>query len=91
MRAQPNFSTYAAFIAGFAIFLWAQADDAKRIGNPPSSARLAAQDEARALARRALAERQACGHHDTAEWLDSQTMRCLRNMDQPTLIAGGRP
>lgn len=91
MRARPNFSTYAAFIAGFATFLWAQADDAKRIGNPPSAAWLAAQDEARALARRALAEQQACSHKATAEWLDDHTMRCLPNVDQPDLIAGGRP
>lgn len=89
MNAHPNVSTGAALIAGFAIFLWAQADDAQRIGNPPSAAQLAAQDEARALARRALAEQQACSNTATAEWLDTHTMRCLRNVDRPTLIAGG--
>lgn len=91
MTARPNLSTLAALLAVFAVFFWAQADDAKRIGNQPSDARLAAQGEARALARRALADQQACSHKATAEWLDSQTMRCLRNIDQPTLIAGGRP
>jgi hypothetical protein len=90
MNAHPNVSTGAALIAGFAIFFWAQADDAQRIGNPPSAAQHAAQVEARAIARRGWAEQQACSNQATAEWQDDQTMRCLRNVDQPTLIAGGR-
>lgn len=91
MNARPHLSTGAAVIAVLAIIFWAQADDAKQIGNPPSAAWLAAQEEARALAHRALAEQQACSHKATVEWLDDHTMRCLPNVDQPDLIAGGRP
>lgn len=91
MTSRPNLTTAAALLAVFAAFFWAQHDDASRIGNPPTAAAQAAQEEAEAIASREWAGQQVCGPRATPEWLDSTTLRCLRHADQPTLIAGGRP
>lgn len=47
--------------------------------------------EAEALASRDWAGQQACGPHATPEWLDDKMLRCLRNLDTPLSVAGGRP
>lgn len=79
MNTGPNLTTGAAVLAVFAVFFWAQHDDAQRIGTPPSAAALAAQEEAEALASREWAGRQVCGPNLEADWLDDKTLRCLRH------------
>ena len=52
---------------------------------------LADREDAAAMNSREWAGRQACGPNSTPEWLDAKTLRCLRNLDDPKLVAGGRP
>lgn len=90
--ARPNLTTAAALLAVFAVFFWAQADDAQRIGaHPLPAAAHAAQEEAEAIASREWAGQQVCGPRATPEWLDKSTLICLKHVDQPTRVAGGRP
>ena len=89
--SRPNLGTFLLLLALFAAFFWAQADDAQRIGNAPSAAAQAAQEEAEAIASREWAAKQACGPHADPEWLDDKTLRCLKHVDQPTRVAGGQP
>lgn len=91
MTDRPKLSTALLLLAIFAIFGLAQFDDARQLGNPPTAAEQAAQEEAEAIASREWAGQQACGPRATPEWLDAKTLRCLRHVDQPTRVAGGRP
>lgn len=91
MTDRPNMKTGAGVIALFALLFWAQHDDAQRIGNPPSAAAQAAQEEAEAIAIREYAAQQACGRGKTPQWIDDKTVECLRPVDQPTRVAGGAP
>lgn len=91
MTSRPNLNTLAALLAVFATFFWAQADDARQLGIPPSAAAQAAQEEAEAIASREWAGQQVCGPHATPEWLDAKTLQCLRHVDQPTRVAGWAP
>lgn len=53
---------------------------------------LADREDAAALeSRKWVAAQFACPKGQTAEWLDDKTIRCLRNLDRPELVAGGRP
>lgn len=90
MTDRPNLTTAAALLAVFAVFFWAQADDAQRMGNAPSAASQAAQEEAETIASREWAGQQVCGPRATPEWLDDKTLRCLKHVDQPTRVAGGQ-
>lgn len=80
MTHRPNLTTLAALLAVFAVFFWAQSDDAQRIGTPPSAAAQAAQQEAEAIASRQWAGQQVCGPHATPEWLDDKTLVCYREV-----------
>lgn len=85
MTNRPNLTTFAALVAVFAVFFWAQADDAHQIGNPQSAAAQAAQEEAEAITSREWAGQQVCGPHATAVWENDQTLLCLRNVDAATV------
>ncbi|WP_313080536.1 hypothetical protein [Pulveribacter sp.] len=88
---RPNFTTAAAVLAVFSTFFWAQHDDAREIGNPPSTKVIADQEDADALTSREWAGQQACGPNKTPEWLDDKTLRCLRNLDDSVHMAKGQP
>lgn len=87
MTDRPNLNTLAALLAVFATFFWAQADDARQPGNPPTAAAQAAQEEAEAIASREYAAQQACGRGKTPQWIDDKTVECLRPVEQPTRVA----
>lgn len=86
MTDRPNLNTLGALLVGFAVFFWAQADDAQRIGTPPSAAAQAAQEEAEAIASREFAAQWVCGDR-TPVWIDDKTIECLRTVEQPTRVA----
>lgn len=89
---RPNLSTAAAAMAVFAVFFWAQADDAQRIGTHPLPvAAQAAEEEAEAIASREWAAKQACGPDKTPQWIDDKTLECLRHVDRQALVAEHRP
>lgn len=50
----------------------------------------AAQQDAEAMTSREWAGQQVCGTHRTAVWEDDKTLTCLRTLDQPTHVSGGR-
>lgn len=86
MTNRPNLTTFAALLAVFAVFFWAQADDARQLGSPPSAAAQAAQEEAEAIASREFAAQWVCGDR-TPVWIDDKTIECLRPVEQPTRVA----
>jgi hypothetical protein len=69
----------AAFIAAFfCAIAWAQGDDE------------AARQDAEAISSREFAGRQVCGPNATPEWLDDKHLQCLKHVDAPVLVAGGK-
>ena len=50
----------------------------------------AAQQDAEAMTSREWVGQQVCGPHRTAVWEDDKTLTCLRTLDQPTHVSGGR-
>lgn len=79
MTDRPNLTTAAALLAVFAVFFWAQADDAQRMGNAPSAAAQAAQEEAEAMASRDWAASQVCKGQPFT-WEDDKTLICHREV-----------
>lgn len=82
MPPLPNLINGAAALAVVCLIGWAQDDDSKRIADQQDA-------EARA-SRKWVAAQHACPKGHTAEWLDDKTLRCLRELDEPKLVAGGR-
>lgn len=91
MPPVPNLLHCAAVIAVFAAFFWAQDDDARTTGNPPAAVSEADRQDAEALSSREWAGQRVCGPNATAVWESDKTLTCLRHIDKPVRVAGGRP
>lgn len=81
MLPADNLTTGAAVITLFAAFFYAQADDARQLGNPPAAEATADQQDAEALSSREWAGRQVCGPNATPVWESDKTLLCLRHVD----------
>lgn len=81
----PNLTTAVAVIALISAFLFVQHDDTR--ARQEDYQREAAEQDRAAISSREWAGRRVCGPKAEPQWLDDQTLVCLRVVDE-AYVAG---